>query len=651
MLLTATSARARLLCATALVIQSTMAMAQDETNEADVISLDPIDVRAQDPNGAAADRATAVYVSDAELERSRLGNLRDLFSGLASVQVGGALPVAQKIFVNGIDMLNLTVSLDGILQNNRTFHHVSANALDPGLLKFVRVDPGIAAADTGPNALAGAVVMETIDAADFLEEGDNFGGTARLSFADNGNTFGRALTLAGRSNGFEVLAYGRLSTGDNYVDGSGKEILGTGADFKSGLLKFAYESDQGHRIELSAQQLVDDAVRPYRANIGQIIGGKPTPVTRIYDTTRQNFSLSYENTNVGGLWNPKVVIGYSSSEINVPEPFGSESKTGTWSGKVANTFYLNEENTVDAGVDFYDRKADYSDPTTPVLNESSKNVGVFVQGRFDLADVWQISTGLRYDWQDFDGVGTFTDSVSGASGNISVTYNFTENFSLRAGYSSVFGGLQLEDSYIFSPRWNYSGLRPSRSENYSIGADWINTNFTLGGEFFLTKIQDARNGDQNFDFESKGFNLGATYGWGNGFLRLTYSDSDVKVNGRTADSYSALDFGAPIGQVLALEVQQSLPQWNMLVGGSINAAADYDVQGRYSNREIEGYQVVNVFAEYTPPTLSGLTLRASIVNLFDEDYADRATYGADFQSVVTLSEPGRTFVVEAIVRF
>jgi hemoglobin/transferrin/lactoferrin receptor protein len=313
--------RTRLLCGTALTVLTALpAAAQDF--EANVISLDPIEVRGQDPMGAAADRATAVYVADAELERSRMGDLKDLFAGIASVSVGGAIPVAQKIFVNGVDMLNLTIALDGALQNNRAFHHATAtaNAFDPGVLKFVRVDPGVAAADTGPNAVAGAVIMETVDAEDILDDGDNFGGTARLSYGDNGKTFGRSLTLAGRSEGFEVLGYVKSATGEDYEDGNGNVVKGTAAELQSLLLKLAYESLEGHRLEFSGQQISDDGARPYRANIGAIIGGRPVPETRIYDTTRTSYSLRYENTLNTGLWDPEVVIGYSESDIRVPDP-------------------------------------------------------------------------------------------------------------------------------------------------------------------------------------------------------------------------------------------------------------------------------------------------------------------------------------------
>ncbi len=644
-----TAPRARLLCGTALTFLTALPAAAEQTTST-VLSLDPIVVRQQDPVGDAADRDNSVYVADAELDRARSGDLKDVFSGIASVSVGGAIPIAQKIFVNGIDMLNLTVALDGALQNNRVFHHVSANAFDPGILKFVRVDPGVAAADTGPNAVAGAVIMETVDAADVLADGETFGGTARLSYGDNGATFSRSLTLATRSGGFEALGYLKSATGDDYEDGSGNVVQGTAADLQSRLLKLAYESDTGHRLELTGQQISDDAIRPYRSNIGEVIGGRPVPLTRRYDTERTTYSLRYESTIDTGMWDPEAVLGYSEADVRVPEPYGSKGVSSTLSAKVQNTFHLSQSSTIVAGLDYYDRESEYSDPSTSGLREAADNIGLFAQARLEPSDRWQLSAGLRYDWQDFTGSGGQELSVSGASGNLSARYKVTDALSLRAGYSSVFGGIQLEDNYVFDPGWTYAGLQSSRAENFNLGVDWSAGNLTLGAEVFRTEVENARENSGNIDFQSEGYSLGATYGWLGGFVRLSFTDSDIELNGGSTGSYEARDLGAPLGQVLALQVQQELPQYSLLVGGSLDLARDYDTGGA-GTQELDGYEVVNVFAEYTPPSLNGVTLRASVQNLFDADYADRAPYGGEYASIVPLKEPGRTFMIEAVARF
>ncbi|MFY0617487.1 TonB-dependent receptor plug domain-containing protein [Shimia sp.] len=638
----------------AAVLPATVSVAQDL--EDGYYSLDTITIEAQDEQEGAADRATAVYVSGAELERARSGSVKDLFAGLANVSVGGAIPMAQKIFVNGVDMLNLTVQMDGILQNNRAFHHVSANVFDPGMLKFVRADPGIAAADTGPNAVAGAVIMETVDAADILTEGRSIGGDARLSFDSNGSTIGASATVAATSGNFEVLGYLRTSQGDDYKDGNGDIVEGTAANFESGLLKFAFDDHDQHRVEFSAQRINDSDMRPYRANIGDVPGRTPAP-TRLYDTQRNNYSLRYEDTRNQGNWDPEVVIGFSESLVNVPDPFASEGDSSTLSGKVQNTFHLSPTNTIVAGVDFYDRQSTYRGTGSTTLTEKADNIGVFAQARFELGANWEISTGFRYDWQGFEGLDAASNSassksVNGASGNLSVRYHINEALSVRAGASNVFGGIQLEDNYLFElPAWDYSNLEASRANNYTLGFDWGNVRTKVGGEVFLTQIDNVRSGGDNFDFESKGWNLGLTHGWTNGSLRISLAHSEVERDGIGYGSWYLQDYGAPLGTVAALQVQQYLPQQNLLIGGGIDMALDYDKALVDSDVTLPGYTVFNVFAEYTPKTMENLTLRASINNLFDTQYADRATYGQDYSTVVPLAESGRSVMIEAIARF
>ncbi|WP_422050533.1 TonB-dependent receptor plug domain-containing protein [Shimia sp.] len=662
--------RSRLLCGTALSILAVApALAQetslvpDADGALDAYTLDPIEVRKQDPLGEAADRATSAYVSESELERASMGDLRDLFAGIASVSVGGAIPVAQKIFVNGVDMLNLAVQVDGVSQNNRVFHHASANAFDPGLMQAVRVDPGVAPADAGPGAVAGRVVMETVDVDNILQDGDNFGGQARFSYADNGDVAGGSLTLAGRSNGFEVLANGKRVTGDNYEDGNGDIVLGTTSDMNVGLLKLAYQSDQGHRVELSGQRLRDTALRNRRANFGN---APWNPLTNVYDTERTIYSLRYENVHGGGNWDPSVTLGYSENEIGSLTPSDSAiGNTRSYSATFQNRFHLSGNGTITAGLDYLDQKSsasgDFWGSNSPY--EESRTVGIFAQARLEPTDRLNLSAGLRYDWnsftgQDFAQTGSaFSDDSSGLSGNLSLSYALTDTLSLRAGYSNVFGGYVVEDNFLFYQAWDYTGLQARRGENIVVGADWNWGGLTLGGEVFRTKIEDTRGlaGPVvgSYDFESRGYNLGATYGWGSGLARMTFSDSENYVNGEKASSFYVLDSGAPLGQVLSLQVQQELAQLNMVVGGHLDAAFTYSHNANEADpvTKLEGYEVVNVFAEYHPPSLDNVVIRASIDNLFDRAYADRATYGGDYPGFPTLNEPGRTFSMVATVKF
>lgn len=617
-----------------------------------VYQLDPIYLEAVDPYFGAADRATTMYVSGLELERARTGDLKDVFSGIASVSVGGGIPLTQKIFVNGVDMLNLGVTIDGTPQNNRAFHHVSANAIDPGLLKQVRADATISPADAGPYALAGSVVFETVDPEDILGPDDIFGGNLRLSYADNGDTAQGALTLAGQASGLSWLVYGKRATGDAYDSGDGVEMLGTAADLDSMLAKVAYEAAEGHRFELSGQRLKDDALRQFRANFGSYYGDNTQ--MRLYDTTRDSYAFSYRNTLADGMWDPELRIGFSESDIDVPSPWDSNGTSNTWSVTAQNTFNLNAEDTIVAGLDWQRSKGEYDSPSFgDHFEEKSRNTGIFAQARLTLWERTRLSAGLRADRQKFEGLDGSSQTNSGASANASVSHQINDQLTLRGGVSSIFGGIDIEDNYTFVPDWDYAGLEAARANNATLGFDWQRGQLKIGGEVFLTRINDARTADGNFDFESRGFNLGAQYGWTGGSARFTLSHSELEVDGDAADSFLAQDFGAPLGTVLAFEIEQDTGIDGLRVGGGIDAALDFDMpQMDYPVYDLEGYGVVNVFAEYQPPRYDNLTVRAEVGNLFDRDYADRASYGGDYVGEVgTMKEPGRTLSLVLVSEF
>ena len=624
------------------------------------ILLDPAHSRASDPDGNAADRANSQYVAEAELDRARMGDLKDLFAGIASVSVGGGIPVAQKIFVNGVDMLNLAVTVDGVTQNNRVFHHVSANAFDPGLMKFVRVDAGAAPADAGPHAMAGAVVMETVDAADILEEGRDIGGIARLSYTGNGKTAAGSATLAGRHAGFEWLLYGKRADGEDYKTGAGDVVEGSAADMTSALLKLAYETPDGHRFELSAQRMDDDALRPYRSNFSSDSGVTTPQPLRRYDTQRQTVSLSYENVQASGYWDPRIVLGWSEVDIAVDQPdipprivgLGvSKGKNETFSARLENRFHFSDVNTLTVGIDYYDKESSYRDALTAPIREKARNLGLYAQARLEPTERFSASFGLRWDNQDFTGISGWSDGFSGFSGNASLAYDVTEELTLRGGVSSVFGGLILEDNFVYTPSWTYDGLRASRSTNYTLGFDYETGVLSVNGEVFLTKIDDARDRMVMNDMESRGFNIGLGYGWEGGYLRASYSHSRIKVNGSGTDSWSAVDLGIPLGGVLALEAQHTPEGSAFTFGGSIEAAKSYSHTDSWADQEIPGYAVLNLFTEYQAPAVEGLVIRAEINNLFDKTYADRATYGQDFNTITPLYEPGRSVQIVASMKF
>lgn len=641
-----------LACASSLALGHAAALAQDAET---AIVLDQIVVdaaHAWDPNAGAADRAETIYVDPEDLERRDPQTLKDVFAADASVTVGGALPAAQKVYVNGIEETNMAVTVDGARRNQKIFHHTSTNLIDPGLLKAVRVDPGVAAADAGPGALAGAIAYETVDVDDLLDPGRNRGGFETLRYGSNGDTFIGGLAAFGRTGGFEGLAYARYGTGHNYVNGDGETVDGTGTDLLSLLAKGAWQSETGHRFELAASQVEDDADRPFRANIGSIAGDTNAEV-REYDLTSRNVVFSYEAMHASGIWQPSAQLAWTGSTTDVPDPYGSEGAAEGWNGKIENLFGLGPLGTITAGLDFYNEHSSYTDPWTPEISEQARNTGLYAQARLSPVAPLRISFGLRGDRQRFEGIDGSKTTSTGLSGNAFVEYDVNEILSVNAGYSNVFGGIQLGEPFIYNPAWEYDDIEPARSENMNAGMSILHRGFSFDAALFRTEIDNARDMDYTagayipFDFRSEGYRLGAGYAWSTGFVRASFVDADVTSDGDPVDTFTLNYFGAPTGRVIALEVAQDIARYDLTIGGTLDAALDYDALTDIGHDEIDGYTVVNLYADYQPRHLEQLTLRLEVNNLFDETYADRATYGQEYGEVTPLWEPGREIAVAA----
>ncbi|MBD9570768.1 TonB-dependent receptor [Ensifer sp. ENS08] len=623
--------------------------------------LDPISAFGAGPLGAGE-----IVISSEDLKRKNPANIADVFSGEPGISVGSSLPMSQKVYVHGIEETSLAVTMDGGRQNNKVFHHNGTNLIDPGLLKAVNVDAGVAPADAGPGALAGAIAYETIDARDLLD-GDGFGGFVTSSYNFNSDTVTTGISAYGMRDGLEFLGYFNFGNGNDFTAGNGQDVEGTSTDVLSGLGKLAYEFDSGDRFEISHDRIRDDAPRPFRANIGFIDGRPPwEPRVRDYMLDRQNTVFTYTDSTPEGWWDPTLMLAYSRTEVEIPiilpprlniPPYPATGTTSSFNGKFENKFSFDMGNVI-AGVDFYDDKADLDD-MFDASTEKARNVGIYAQARLEPWERTRLSFGARGDTQQFTGTTGEEWNNSGLSGNVSGEYDLIEDLlTAKAGYSHVWAGIPLAENFIMNPNWNYgSGPKPVTADNYILGLEANYNDFTVDGSVFQTDIDDARTpryavtrGIEAHDVRSRGFEIGAGYSWGDGFFKVKYANIDVEIDGKPADSDLGTYLAAPAGQIITLQAVHTLTDWGVTFGADAEIALDYDDVADGS-KPFEGYQVFNAFVEYVPPERPNLSLRAELKNIFDETYSDRATYGQEFGTVTPLYEPGRSFILTAKATF
>ena len=602
-----------------------------------------------------------IKIKSEDLQRKNPTDLKGVFAGEPAIAVGSSIPASQKVYVNGIEETNLSVTIDGSSQNNKVFHHNGTNLIDPSLLKAVTVEAGVAPADVGPGALGGSIAYETKDAADLLLPGKTFGGMATSSWNFNSNTFIGGIAGYGIQDGFEYLGYVTYGKGDEFEGGNGQDIPGTETNILSGIGKLAYEFASGDRIEISHERVHDDTLRPFRANTS--IPVRPwEPEVRNYRIDRNNTVFTYTDTTPEGWWDPKVVLAYSNSEVETPvftrvESYPVIGETRSFNGKAENKFAL-DMGSITAGVDFYNNKAAL-DAREDTSHERASNVGLYAQARLEPWERTRLSFGARGDHQWFTGTEGSDWSNSGLSGNVSGEYDLVPEFlTAKAGFSHVWAGIPLAENFIMNPNWNYGdGPEPTTADNYTAGLEATWNGFTLGVTVFQTNLNDTRSpryaaarAIDAYDVKSEGYEISAGYNWDTGFVNVKYVDIDVEIDGKPADSDTGTYLATPVGQIISIGAGHSFTDWGLTVGGNVEFTLDYDKVAP-ELEPLDGYTVANAYAEYRPVSRPNFSLRADVLNLFDEEYASRATYGQEFANVTPLLEPGRTFKLTATARF
>jgi hemoglobin/transferrin/lactoferrin receptor protein len=596
-------------------------------------------------------------ITETEIEQRNPATVADVFAGESAITASGSAPIAQKVYVNGIEESLLSVTIDGARQNKSAFHHTGNVLLDPALLKSVEVSAGLAPADQGPNALAGSIAYTTKDARDLLDGDDPFGGRYTLSYGSNGQGFRNTLTLFGQNDGFEYLLSGTRATGDDYEDGSDSTITGTAADLTDYIAKFAYTSQSGKRLSFSASETTDNGLRAsqggfIRPDFADVIGRD----TVLYEalSQRTSYTLTYEDENPSGIWAPYAQLSYNEQAMDVGSLYGVNK---SFSGVLSNDFTL-RNGSVNVGVDFFDESAEGNDNTVSPRSSSGReelsNIGIFAQARQDLSDRISVSYGGRYDWASFEGADGSDFDAGGASVNGSVDYVLNDQWTLNAGAASSWGGYELGEAALvnFRTPWNYDGFTTSRANAVRLGLRYDSGPWAVKGALFDTEIEDINavlpsSGARGAvdDLTSRGFDGSVTYTGARGFATLNYTYADVQTNDATTAT-TAYYLGRPVGHIFGFEAGYDVTEeWR------IGATAQIALENEDTDVSLDGYEVVNLYAEYKPRRMENLNVRMDVQNLFDATYASRSSDGLGLANVVPLTEPGRTVSLTASISF
>ncbi|MER9231172.1 TonB-dependent hemoglobin/transferrin/lactoferrin family receptor [Mesorhizobium sp. M0622] len=199
--------------------------------------------------------ASASHVDQEQLERRMATTPNEMLFGVPGVAVqADARRVSSSINIRGLqDFGRVSVIVDGARQNFQRSDHGTQSTfyIDPELIKSVDVIRGPVANTYGSGAIGGVVFFDTKDAQDFLRPDETWAASATGRYESNGEGWTTSATGAYRINeNWDVLGNIVYRDYDDYKDGGGDTVAGTGFDVLSGLLKTTIRPSENSELKL-----------------------------------------------------------------------------------------------------------------------------------------------------------------------------------------------------------------------------------------------------------------------------------------------------------------------------------------------------------------------------------------------------------------
>ncbi|STQ85438.1 TonB-dependent receptor domain-containing protein [Helicobacter muridarum] len=662
--------------------------------------------------------STKTIITSTEIENTQALNLKEIFKSDPSIAVGGGSVMGQKVYVRGFETFMMRVTIDGAAQTGNAFHHQGNVMADPSLLKQVVVSKGVSDASSGPGGLTGSIAFQTKDASDFLRKGQNFGAEISTGFFTNFGYRAQVTAYARLFNDVGILASVNHQNILNYRDAKNvyknflttrNAVLGSNSLQNNILLKIGGQLDETKRLSIGYSIINDFANRPFRADIGEATGENFGSEIFKTHNQNQNFNATYEYNPGHGKTGINVSVYNNIRNVNLVPLFDvATGGTGhddegklpraivfnNYGGNVRLNNDFNDIHLLEYGLDF--QGISVRDDNMQKSEQEGVNRGreeAYIFGGF-AQDSWQILPNLKwgfgsradlYYYYDKNSQSHFTGGVSPSTGlyytpldglDISLKYAFSTRGAMP-GDATL-----LRDSHIFISSNLKSEYSNHAEFTLDYGNDFMSARFaTYVGNilnFINSYSKGTNNGTtnregvrENLDFPiiNYGFELGLAFYYERLSAQLGVARNWLTAGGigngkLLADTY---ELGATWGYTFNISLKYEMDNFDVawfsrFVTGFKDGTQGFNIyQREFEDIGKEGYTISDVHFNYYPLGKDKLTLRFSILNIFNQFYvdptsplkveADNSKSESINQVRAALYEPGTDYRIEVRYRF
>lgn len=684
------------LLGTSLLFALLAAQSMTASGQNNVFVLDSLRVLGE------AEEGFSVAVTDEMIQARQASDLEDLLTHDPSITVGGGAPVAQKIYVRGLEDTLLNVTVDGATQAGYLYHHQGRVSVEPELIKNVVIKAGAGNAADGAGALGGAIHFELKDAQDMLRPGQRTGALLKTGFATNNSAWKNHVSAYGMlGRDFGLLVSGtHLEATEDYRAGGGNRVPETEQARRDLRVKFSGDIVPGHYVSLSYEDFLDDGRRYARANMGNI-GFHPAYPNLPVDQKTDRTSLigNYVFNPDSDLIDLSATVYQNDAAIQklgdqwaaVWPPAGpppawmfADYHGGQFHGGGVKSLGFDLRNVSKLASSEMEYGFEYRTDTAYLINpavsgfkdEETDITAFFLQGDVQLGERLRLSAGGRYDNYDYTDNNGVNISDSDISPNATLSFDVTDQLEISAGYAEAFKGVSSPEVFFleFPPTGgtltSYAGanttqtfdgiefgvgeLKAEESDNYEVGFKFDSGKLAASGEVFRQTVQNAQYTGPTVrysyldDVRVRGYALRGAYYFEDVTLNVGVSHSTPEINGEPLSS-GTMGLGTAYGRTWTLGLEYD-------INGTTSMGWDARLTERLEDvREGQdqkaGYVVHDVFVQWVPN--DDLTVGLAINNLFDKFFYDQGTYYTrdSTRDPYGLPEPGRDFRLYASYRF